>query len=246
MKRRTFLKATGAAVLLTLAPGGLRAAAPTVSRCRPSDAAWPSKSAWKQLNEAVDGNLISVDFPLSLLKNNPDSNAAKLLLKDLKNPYYIGEQPGLTETLGWVDAWTTKPSVYAVAARNAQDIAAAVNFARENNLRLVVKGGGHSDQGTSNAPDSLLIWTRHMHDIEMHTRFVPQGCEHTLQPQAAVTVGAGTIGMQAYQAVTTQGGKYVQGAAARPSAWGVWFRVAALEVSPSTTVLPREACSRPK
>ena len=41
----------------------------------------------------------------------------------------------------------------------------AVNFARENNLRLVVKGGGHSYQGTSNAPDSLLIWTRHMNDI---------------------------------------------------------------------------------
>jgi FAD/FMN-containing dehydrogenase len=211
MKRRTFLKATGAAALLTLVPRGLRAAAPTVSRCRPSDAAWPSKSAWKQLNEAVDGNLISVDFPLSILKNNPDSNAAKLLVKDLKNPYYIGDQPGLTESLGWVDAWTTEPSVYAVAARNAQDIATAVNFARENNLRLVVKGGGHSFQGTSNAPDSLLIWTRHMHDIEMHTGFVPQGCERTLQPQPAVTVGAGTIGMQAYQTVATHGGKYVQG-----------------------------------
>ena len=86
-----------------------------------------------------------------------------------------------------------------------------MNFARENNLRLVVKGGGHSYQGTSNAPDSLLIWTRHMNDIAMHPDFVPQGCEHTLQPQPAVTLGAGTIGMQAYQAVTTQGGKYVQG-----------------------------------
>jgi len=39
------------------------------------------------------------------------------------------------------------------------DVVAAVNFARDNNLRLVVKGGGHSYQGTSNAPDSLLIWT---------------------------------------------------------------------------------------
>ncbi len=101
--------------------------------------------------------------------------------------------------------------MYAVAARNAQDIAAAVNFARENDLRLVVKGGGHSYQGTSNAPDSLLIWTRHMHDIQMHDAFVPQGCEHTVQPQPAVTVGAGTFGMQAYTAVTTEGGKYVQG-----------------------------------
>ena len=101
--------------------------------------------------------------------------------------------------------------MYAVAARNANDIAAAVTFARENNLRLAVRGGGHSYQGTSNAPDSLLIWTRHMHDIEMHEAFVPQGCEHVMQPQPAVTLGAGTIGIQAYDAVTTKGGKYVQG-----------------------------------
>ena len=210
MNRRAFLKASGAAALLTVVPRGVRAAVPS-SRCRPSDVAWPSQTAWKQLNETVGGNLIPVDFPLSILKNNPDSDAAKALLKNLKNPYYIGDQAGLTETLGWVDAWDTKPSVYAVAARNAQDIAAAVNFARENNLRLAVKGGGHSYQGTSNAPDSLLIWTRRMHDITMHDAFVPQGCEHTLKPRPAVTLGAGTIGIQAYDAVTTQGGKYVQG-----------------------------------
>src|SRR5208282_6410255 len=178
---------------------------------RPSDATWPSQAAWKQLNDAVGGNLIPVDFPLSVLKTDPDGAAATQLLKDIRNPYYIGDTPGLTETLGWVDAWATQPSVYAVAARNVQDIAAAVNFARENNLRLAVRGGGHSYQGTSNAPDSLLIWTRHMHDIQMHDAFVPDGCEHIMQPQPAVTVGAGTFGMQAYTAVTTEGGKYVQG-----------------------------------
>ena len=87
----------------------------------------------------------------------------------------------------------------------------AVNFARENNLRLAVKGGGHSYQGTSNAPDSLLIWTRHMNEITMYDAFVPQGCEHTLPPQPAATLGAGTIDIQAYEAVTTKGGKYIQG-----------------------------------
>lgn len=146
-----------------------------------------------------------------MLKTDPNSADAKRLVANLRNPYYIGDQLGLTQTLGWVDAWATQPSVYAVAARNAQDIAAAVKFARQNNLRLVVKGGGHSYQGTSNAPDSLLIWTRRMHDIAMHDGFVPQGCEDTMRPQPAVTLGAGTIWMQAYQAVTTQGAKYVQG-----------------------------------
>ena len=99
----------------------------------------------------------------------------KGLLADLHNPFYLGDQPGITQTLGWVDAWTTAPSVYAVAAATASDIAAAVNFARENHLRLVVKGGGHSYQGTSNAPDSLLVWTRHMNDITLHRRIRSAG-----------------------------------------------------------------------
>jgi len=209
MNRRAFLKAIGGAALIPILPHGLSAAT-NLRRRRPSDAAWPSEAAWKRLGDAVGGNLIPVDFPL-LIETDQAGAAATRLLKDLKNPYYIGDQPGLTQTLGWLDAWATQPSVYAVAARNAHDIAAAVNFARENNLRLAVKGGGHSYQGTSNAPDSLLIWTRHMNDIAMHTAFVPQGCEHTQQPQPAVTLGAGTIWMQAYDAVTTKAGKYVQG-----------------------------------
>ena len=42
-------------------------------------------------------------------------------------------------------------------------------------LRLVVKGGGHSYQGTSNAPDSLLVWTRAMNAVGLHDAFVRAG-----------------------------------------------------------------------
>ncbi|MGB7434301.1 MAG: FAD-binding protein [Candidatus Acidiferrum sp.] len=210
MKRRAFLKRGAAAALLPFSPRGLFARSP-FRRQRPGDPGWPSKEAWKRLDDAVGGNLIPVNFPLRACISDAGSAECNEVFANLKNPYYIGDQPGLTQTLGWVDAWTTKPSVYAVAARNAQDIAAAVNFARENHLRLVVKGGGHSYQGTSNAPDSLLIWTRHMHDIEMHEAFVARGCDGTQAAQRAVTVGAGTIWMQAYDAVTTKGGGYVQG-----------------------------------
>jgi FAD/FMN-containing dehydrogenase len=210
MNRRTFLKASGAASVLPLWPRrGL--AAPATRRVRPGDAGWPSKEAWKRLNDEVGGNVIPVDFPLNACLSSPQSAECKALFANLKNPYYIGDNPAVTQTLGWVDAWATKPSVYAVAARNAGDIAAAVNFARENNLRLVVKGGGHSYQGTSNAPDSLLIWTRHMHDVTVQHDFVPHGCQSTHAPQQAVTVGAGTIWLQAYDAVTTKAGAYVQG-----------------------------------
>ena len=210
MNRKTFLKALGSVAMLPAWPRSLRAGTPYYRR-RPTDADWPSSAAWKNLNDAVGGNLIRVDFPLNLLKSDPKGSAAAELKKNVKNPYYIGDQPGLTETFGWLDAWATKPSVYAVAARDVNDIVHAVNFARENNLRLAIKGRGHSYQGTSNAPDSLLIWTRHMHNIEIHPAFVPQGCEGKIAPQRAMTVGAGTFGAQAYDAATTKAGMYVQG-----------------------------------
>ncbi|HTS56189.1 MAG TPA: FAD-dependent oxidoreductase [Terriglobales bacterium] len=210
MNRRAFLKASGAASLLGLWPHGVLAD-PKFHRVRPSDPGWPSKQAWKRLNDAVGGNLIPVDFPINACISSAQGGDCQTLAANLKNPYYIGDTPGLTQTLGWVDAWTSKPSVYAVAARNADDIATALNFARENNLRLVVKGGGHSYQGTSNAADSLLIWTRHMHDVTLHDDFVAQGCRSIQAPQRAVTVGAGTIWLQAYDAVTTKAGAYVQG-----------------------------------
>src|SRR5208282_458960 len=59
------------------------------------------------------------------------------------------------------------------------DVGAEVNFSRANNLRLVVKGGGHSYQGTSSEPDSLLTWTRAMNNIVLHDAFVGQGCAGT-------------------------------------------------------------------
>jgi len=98
-----------------------------------------------------------------------------------------------------------------VAARNTNDVVAAINFACRNNLRLVVKGGGHSYQGTSNAPDSLLVWTRKMNGITVRDAFVGTGCEGHASPVRAVTVGAGALWAHVYDAVTTQAGGYIQG-----------------------------------
>src|SRR6202048_1885836 len=106
---------------------------------------------------------------------------AALVFKQLKNPYYL--EVGLTQTLSWVGAWTSRPSAYAVIVRTTQDVVAAVNFARENKLRLVVKGGGHSYQGTSNSADSLLIWTRKLNSIVLHDAFVGEGCAASGTPQ---------------------------------------------------------------
>jgi FAD/FMN-containing dehydrogenase len=127
----------------------------------------------------------------------------------LANQIWLGDQPGLTQISGWIDGWVSAPSTYVVKAKTAQDVSAAVKFAQAHNLRLVVKGGGHSYVGGSSAPDSLLVWTRDMQAIEMHDAFTPQGCKAA--PAPAVSVGAGCIWGRVYDAVTTRGGRYVQG-----------------------------------
>ncbi len=218
MDRRTFLSRAGAAALLPLLGSSCatsRTAGPPVGfrRVRPVDPEWPNAARWKALDQQVEGRLIKVQSPLV---ECADAQALKgprcaEFVRHVKNPYYLGDEVGLTQNFGWVDAWTSRPSVYAVAARTTEDVVAAVNFARAHHLRLVVKGGGHSYLGTSNAPDSLLIWTREMNAITLHDAFVPDGCGWREGPEPAVSVGAGAIWMHVYAAVTVKAGRYVQG-----------------------------------
>jgi FAD/FMN-containing dehydrogenase len=186
-------------------------ASPSPARVRPGDSAWPSGAAWDELSRQVEGRLIKVTSPFAACVSASSDVACAQVFKELKNPYYLGDEVALTQSLGWVGAWTSRPSLYAVAAKTTQDVVAAVNFARKNNLRLVVKGGGHSYQGTSNAADSLLIWTRHMNAIVLRDAFVGAGCAGQAGPQPAVSIEAGAYWRQAYDAVTTKGGRYVQG-----------------------------------
>lgn len=219
MNRRDLIRAALSLPLLSEAfsdksasgASNVEGASRTRSRVRTGDGAWPSEARWKQLDQNVRGALIKVQSPLTECLRSPAGTECAQLFKSLKNPYFLGDEVALTQTLGWVDAWTSMPSVYAVAARNTSDVIAAVNFARQNSLRLVVKGGGHSYQGTSNASDSLLVWTRKMDDITLHDSFVGSGCEGHARPTRAVTVGAGTVWAHVYDAVSTKAGGYVQG-----------------------------------
>ena len=210
MIRRRLLHYIAALPLVSLS-AGVHGAPSRAGRVRPGHFAWPSPLDWEALRQQVGGNLSALRSPLEACSGALDEQACRALFRELKNPYYIRDSPVLTQTCGWVGAWTAQPSAYAVAAHSTADVVAAVNFARERRLRLVVKGSGHSYLGTSNAPDSLLIWTRPMDGITVHDAFVPQGCEGCAAPIPAVSVGGGAIWMHTYQAVTTGAGRYVQG-----------------------------------
>jgi len=180
---------------------------------RPGEPGWPSPEEWAALGERVGGRLVQVQSAFTVCEPNAGSAACTALFqKDLLDPFYIDQSVNLTQTLGWLDAFTSQPSAYAVLAASSADVAAAVDFAREHDVRLVVKSGGHSYQGLSNAADSLLIWTRpNMQAVEVLDSFVPQGGAGRVGPEPAVSVGAGAIWIDAYNAVTTVAGRYVQG-----------------------------------
>jgi hypothetical protein len=87
---------------------------------RPGDAAWPADEAWDQLDRDTGGRLVRVQSPFAVCVNSPASTACADIFTLLKNPYAIGDNPALTENLGWVDAWMSEPSAYAVAARDTR------------------------------------------------------------------------------------------------------------------------------
>src|SRR5215468_7620877 len=204
MRRRNVLSGAAAIIALQAAlPPRLRAqtaAANAVGRVRPGMPGWPSKADWAGLNESVGGRLSPVILP-----DLADPAVRKLIA----NPFYLLDEPGLTESSGWLDAWRSSPSSYVVAAASTAHVATAVRFARAHNLRLVVRGTGHSFFGGSSAPDSLLVWTRPMNAITVHDSFVPQGSGAAGVP--AVSAGAGAIWLHVYQAVTGGAGRYAQG-----------------------------------
>ncbi|MFI4934670.1 MAG: FAD-binding protein [Caulobacterales bacterium] len=213
MNRRTLLGSGAAATAMAASASlaGPAGAAAPFERARPGKPGWPSFADWDALKARVGGRLVKVDSPLVDCVKDPTSPACAELFANLRNPFFIGDNVALTQTLGWTDAWTSQPSEYAVGAETSADVAAAVNFAREHRLRLVVKGGGHSYLGGSNAADSLMIWTRAMRDVTLHDSFVPAGCAGRIAAEGAVSVGAGAMWLDAYDAVTTKAGRYVQG-----------------------------------
>ena len=196
---------------------------------------------WDTLKAEVSGRLIMVESPLQACKDNLSGPDCATALENLQNPFFNEDEPGATQTTGWMDAWTAAVSPYAVAAESAQAVAAAVNFARQHGVRLVVKGTGHDYLGRSNAPDSLLIWTHNMRDVTVHDAFTITGGAGEAMP--AISVGAGTRWLEAHVAATQHAAtsRAVGAPASAPRAAS--SRAAASAASRSGSAPVRRGCS---
>lgn len=158
----------------------------------------------------VGSRLLDVGAPLAACLAGRDGQECAAALASLRNPYAIEDDPGAFHTTGWHGAHVSAHSPRVVAAESAADIAAAVDFAREHDAGLVIKGTGHDYLGRSCAPGSLMIWTHRIRDVTVHDDFVPAGSHADEAGVPAITVGAGTRWLEAYQALLPHG-RYVQG-----------------------------------
>lgn len=183
----------------------------SVCRCQPNEPCWPTNKEWKDLAKQLTGRLVKPISVLAPCRKDAQSTQCTLALLKIHNPFYLSADPGVAQSQGWAEAWQYQNSAYAIEAQTTADVVAAVNFARNHHLRIVIKGTGHDYLGRSNAANSLLVWTHKMRQVTFDPNFIPQGCSLKEKSIPAVTVSAGAQWIDAYDEATNKHGRYVQG-----------------------------------
>jgi len=90
--------------------------------------------------------------------------------------------------------------VYAANISDVSQIQLAINFARNNNLRLVIKNTGHDYLGKSSGAGALSIWTHNLKNIQYFDRIKIDGYEGP-----ALKVGAGVTVREVYRKADENG-----------------------------------------
>lgn len=99
--------------------------------------------------------------------------------------------------------------VYAVNVTTVAQIQLAINFARNENLRLVVKNTGHDFNGKASGKGALSIWTHYLKEKEYLPAFKAANGYHG----PAIKFGSGVQVWEAYEFAKSIGHSVVGGEA---------------------------------
>jgi hypothetical protein len=181
-------------------------------RCFPGDSCWPPPAIWDEFNTTVGGRLIRT-VPLAIPCHNPTFDEAEC--EEIKSVWTLPATH--METSSSIMApWFANQSCeaflppssqcvigaypqYAVDAIGERDYRNTINFARDRNIRLVIRNTGHDWLGKSTGAGSIALWTHHLKDIEV------LNYKSKKYHGKALKVGAGVQLIEAFRAAQKEG-----------------------------------------
>lgn len=194
----------------------------TSCRCFPGDICWPSLDIWEAFNRTLGGKLVAT-VPIASPCHDTfqgveyDPVDCAHIQKNWVDPQFHIESSHSTMAAFFAnkscDPFTDSSArcdigsyvIYAVAATNVTDYSTTISFAREHNIRLVIRNTGHDYMGKSTGAGALALWTHHIKDI---TIFDFESPDYTGK---AMKVGAGVQAGEAQDAANAQGYIVVEG-----------------------------------
>lgn len=90
--------------------------------------------------------------------------------------------------------------MYVILAKTKEQIKAGIDFAREQNLRLIIRNTGHDFMGRSTGFGSLIINTHSFQDVKFLKKYTGPGD----WSGSAAIVGAGVQGRELYRQAFAQ------------------------------------------
>ncbi|KAK3689262.1 putative FAD-dependent isoamyl alcohol oxidase [Podospora appendiculata] len=203
---------------------GGRVDAAAVASCRniPGDPGWPSLADWAQLNKTVHGQLIGTVPQASVCHTGPYSDYDETACQALRDgwdlagtiePHPAGVMNGYYQNQS-CDPFTSTSqpcvlgnyAVYSINVTGADDVVAGIKFAKEKNIRLVVKTTGHDYKGQSTGKGALALWMWNLKTADIITNYKSAGYSGP-----AIKLGSGTIGGEALTVARDAGYRLVSG-----------------------------------
>lgn len=174
----------------------------------PGDAQYPSSLVWDIFGLLVGRkNLIKtvpIAAPCYTNWGVQDADRCSFVLNNWSNDSYMHADDPTSIMWPLYEGLTCMPTdtpsanctlggfpSYAVSVTNVAQIQLAVNFARNANMRLVVKNTGHDFNGKSTGAGALSIWTHNLKQIKFYSKL-------TQDKYTGMAFKIGT-GIQAYE-----------------------------------------------
>ncbi|KAL3470342.1 hypothetical protein BJX99DRAFT_267531 [Aspergillus californicus] len=205
-------------VLLPLSVIGLVSGYPFQCRCTPGSDCW-NQIDWAALNSSVSGKLILNTPPA--VSCHPgrayDKDQCSYVDSQWANTSFQSSVPvgysypldhncpavnHSAHPLPWPGRCDLGPSpVYTINATEPRDLAIGIAFARDNNVRLVIRNTGHDILGKSLGYGSLQVWMRHLRkDIIYQASYSSSPtCPECGWSDAAFTIAGGYVWDEVYQ-----------------------------------------------